>query len=58
MKSTHKKLVEVHQQMGYEIESIYPDMKITVLRRGDEYKTIKGSTWKRGKFDPDSREAI
>lgn len=57
MKSTHKKLVEVHQQMGYEIDTMYPDLKITVVRRSDEYKTIEGSTWRHGKFDPNSRES-
>lgn len=57
MKSTHKKLIEVHQQMGYEIDTIYPDLKTTIIRRGDKYKTIKGSIWKHGKFDPNKREA-
>ncbi len=31
-KITHQKLVKIYQQMGYEVDEIYPDLNITVIR--------------------------
>jgi len=48
MKLTHNKMVKIFKGMGYTEADIYPDLKITVLKRDSEWVTVTNSTWETG----------
>ena len=44
-------IVNIFIGMGYVEYEIYPLLKTTIMKRGDEYITITDSIWKEGKHE-------
>jgi len=51
MKATHAQIVNLMKGMGWIECEIYPDLKITVLKRGSEYMTVTKTVWERGRYE-------
>ncbi len=51
-KLSHKRLVKIFTDMGYEEAIMYPHLDVTILYDGDSYVTVTGSKHRKGKYLP------